>query len=542
LPEWPIKGIALHIKPIRTAASVSKLDLPVNPDNSQTAIGDRLAQQWDAVRSSLEAEDKAFLVLRMVILFGGVGWIIFSDISHDTFERVRNLFVYFSVYTSVLFVFFCTLPAHKNRLYGIGLIFDLSFTSVLVSATGGFNSSFFNGFYLITAMYSFHYGLIGGTVIAAAASLLYFASCCYSSFAPHWTDFFIRASFLFLLALHLGMLSQKLKKDKIEIENLNADLQNSIDELGNVQERLIEVEKLSALGRLTADVAHEIRNPLTAMGGFARRLNNRIEKGTTEKEYADIVVMEVDRLERILRDVLTFSRESRQELQYQEVNSIIVESLKSYKLVCSEQSIQTDVYLEEALPDVLIDRDQIRLAVDNLISNALDVMPDGGKLTVRTHMAKMFEVDYVSVEVSDTGAGLPYDSLYSIFEPFYTTKEIGSGTGLGLSICKKIIDEHNGLIFVDSELDKGTTFKMLFPYQSEESSHKIKCWEYMKCGIEKTEGAANMRCPAYPDYGRICWSIAGTFCGKKVSGAIAQKLGNCKKCKFYRQVAVHKSL
>jgi signal transduction histidine kinase len=531
----------LHIKPDRTAASVSKLGLPIETDNSQVVIRDRLVQQWDVVRSRLGVADMAFLVLRLVILFGGIGWMVFSDISHDTFERVRNLFIYFSIYTSVFFVLFGTMPDQKNRLYGIGLFFDLSFTSFLVSATGGFNSSFFNGFYLITAMYSFHYGLIGGTVIAAAASLLYFVSC-YSSFTLHWTDFSIRVSFLFLLALPLGVLSQKLKKDKGEIENLNADLQNSIDELGNVQERLIEVEKLSAIGRLTADVAHEIRNPLTAIGGFARRLNNRFKKGTTEKEYADIVVVEVDRLERILRDVLTFSRETRNELQYQGVNSIIAESLKSYKLVCSEQSIHTDVHLEELLPDVLIDSDQVRLAVDNLISNALDVMPDGGRLTVRTHMEKMSEVDYVSVKVSDMGAGLSNESLHKIFEPFYTTKEIGSGTGLGLSICKKIIDEHNGLIFVDSELDKGTTFKMFFPYQSEESGQKIKCWEFMKCGIEKTEGAANMRCPAYPNYGRICWSIAGTFCGKKVSGAIAQKLGNCKKCKFYRQVAVHKSL
>jgi signal transduction histidine kinase len=533
----------MQIKPTRTAASVSKLDLPIKTDNSHAVIRHGLAQQWDAVRSSLEVTDTAFLVLRLVILFGGIGWMIFSNIPYDTFERVRNLFIFFSVYTSVFIVLFCTLPGQKNWLYGIVLFLDLSFTSFLVSATGGFNSSFFNGFYLVTALYSFHYGLIGGTAIAAAAaSLLFFASCCYSIFALHWTDFFIRVSFLFLLALPLGMLSQKLKKDKGDIENLNADLQNSIDELGNVQERLIEVEKLSALGRLTADVAHEIRNPLTAIGGFARRLNNRLEKGTTEKEYADIVVMEVDRLERILRDVLTFSRETRQELQYQGVNGIIAESLKSYKLVCSEQSIQTNVHLEESLPDILIDSDQVRLAVDNLISNALDVMPDGGNLTVRTHMDKMFAVDYVTVEVSDMGAGLPYESLYSIFEPFYTTKEIGSGTGLGLSICKKIIDEHNGLIFVDSELDKGTTFKMLFPYQSEESGQKIKCWEYMKCGIEKTEGAANMRCPAYPDYGRICWSVAGTFCGKKVSGAIAQKIGNCKKCEFYKQVAVHKKL
>ena len=104
------------------------------------------------------------------------------------------------------------------------------------------------------------------------------------------------------------------------------------------------------------------------------------------------------------------------------------------------------------------------------------------------------------------------------------------------------MDEHYGLIFAESELDKGTTVKMLFPYQSMENGEMVKCWEFHKCGVENTEGAARMRCPAYPNYGRICWVIAGTFCGQKVSGAIAQKLGDCKKCKFYQQVAIWKDI
>jgi hypothetical protein len=146
------------------------------------------------------------------------------------------------------------------------------------------------------------------------------------------------------------------------------------------------------------------------------------------------------------------------------------------------------------------------------------------------------------VEVSDNGPGLSLEALDMIFEPFFTTKEIGAGTGLGLSICKKIMDEHNGLLFVESELGEGTSFKMLFPYQRPEDRDKIMCWEFNKCGVENAEGAANFRCPAYSDYGRICWTVAGTFCGKKVQGAIAQKLGNCRKCEFYQRVAITKDL
>jgi K+-sensing histidine kinase KdpD len=227
---------------------------------------------------------------------------------------------------------------------------------------------------------------------------------------------------------------------------------------------------------------------------------------------------------------------------YQEVNGIVREALQTFIASCKEQSIQVEEELNAALPKILIDRDALGLAINNLISNAIGAMPEQGTMRIKTFMEELNCVHYVAIEVTDTGHGIPSDKLSMIFEPFYSSKEIGKGTGLGLSICKKIIDEHNGLIKVESELDKGTSFKLLLPYQSEEEGKKIKCWEFHKCGVEKAEGAAGLRCPAYPDYGRICWAIAGTYCGKQVSGAIAQKLGNCQKCEFYQRAAVRKDI
>jgi signal transduction histidine kinase len=352
------------------------------------------------------------------------------------------------------------------------------------------------------------------------------------------------------------MLSQKLKADKDEITSLNMDLKRYIKELQKVHGRLIQVEKLSELGRLAADVAHEIRNPLTSIGGFAKRLNNKLSQAKNEKEcirlvkqekkYSEIIISEVERLERILRDILTFSREVKYNIEYQEINGIIKESLQTFIEICKEESIQIEENLNTSLPEILIDKDQIRQAVNNFISNAIDVMPDGGTIKISTSMEELNAVNYVAVEVADTGHGIPEEELAMIFEPFYSSKEIGVGTGLGLSICKKIMDEHNGLIRVESELDKGTSFKLLFPYQSEEDGKKIKCWEFIKCGVENTEGAAVIRCPSYPNYGRICWAVAGSFCGKKVtcfpSGAIAEKLGDCRKCRFYEGVVVRKDI
>jgi len=336
------------------------------------------------------------------------------------------------------------------------------------------------------------------------------------------------------------MLSQKLRRDRDKIENLNRDLGGYIEELKYVQGKLIEAEKLSALGRLTADVAHEIRNPLTSIGGFARRLDKRLTPGSKEKDYAEIVISEVDRLERILRDVLTFSREAKFHMEYQIINDAVEESIQTFTDICNEQSIRVEKNFSSSLPSILIDKDQVRQAINNLISNAVDAMPEGGTLTVNTFMEELHNVNYVVVEIKDTGSGIPKEKINIIFEPFYTTKEIGVGTGLGLSICRKIIDEHNGLIRIETEAGKGTSFKLFFPYQSEEEEAGIRCWEYMKCGVEVAEGAVERRCPAYPNYGRICWAVAGTFCEGRISGAYAQKLGDCRKCKFYQAVAVSK--
>ncbi len=507
----------------------------------------KLKTQWDVFKHNLEIVDIAFVFLRFIIFCGGIGWLIFSEISQKTAEDVGKVFVYFIVYTFFIYLWFFISPKKKRTIYDFSLFFDLLFAFLLIRTTGGFSSPFFfNGFYLVTALYSFYYGTITGVIVAIMASLLSLMSGNLDFTKLHWADFSVRIAFLFLLALPLGMLSQKLKKDKDRMEKINKELEGSMEALRSLQGRVVQAEKLAAVGRLTADVAHEIRNPLTSIGGFARRLNKKLleeeKEKEKEREYTELIISEVNRLEKILRDVLAFSRDAKFNLKRQEVNEPIKESLKIFVDTCSEQLIEIKEDLDTSLPSILIEKDQIRQAVNNIISNAIDAMPKGGTLKINTFMQELYNVNFIVAEVADTGIGIPQEKLDKIFEPFYSTKEIGKGSGLGLSLCKKIVDEHCGLITVESELGKGSSFKLFFPYQCEEEEKKIKCWEFTKCGVEKAEGAAEMRCAAYPNYGRICWVVAGTFCGKRVSGAIAQKLGDCKKCKFYQGVAIRKEL
>ncbi len=243
------------------------------------------------------------------------------------------------------------------------------------------------------------------------------------------------------------------------IERKRAELEKE-----KLQEKLAQSEKLSALGRITANVAHEIRNPLTSLGGFARRLNNKIPDGSSVKEYAEVIISEANRLEKILRNVLTYSMHARSHMEKYNINEIIDESLKVFEVMWKDNSIRVERNIND-LPQIQINRDQVREAIDNLLSNAIDSMADGGTLTIASKKEFFNEISYIAVKITDEGEGIPEEHLSKIFEPFFSTKALGEShrTGLGLSICRKIMEEHGGLIKAESTLGEGSTFSLYFP-------------------------------------------------------------------------------
>jgi signal transduction histidine kinase len=500
---------------------------------------DTLWKRWESFKSDVEISDVGFLFLRIAAPAGNYAWLLLSGIPASESGIFLWIIRYFIVYSLLIYFLLFLLPARKNAIYGISLGFDLSYVYLLAANTGGFESSFFIGFYLLTALHSFYYGPRCGLFVAGASTIVYFFSG-YRISTPDWIDFSLRSSFLFLIALPLGILSAKLRADKEKIESLNAELVRSIDELKRLQDKLIGAEKLSALGRLTSDVAHEIRNPLTVVGGFARRLEKRLPEKAKEKEYAGIIVTEVSRLERILKDTLAYSREARHHPSHADINEMLYETGEAYADLCREKGILLRVEAAPRLPLCVVDRDQARQAVNNLVQNAIDAMPAGGILDLRSRTSEDNGVPRIVIEVADTGVGIPEDKLDRIFEPFYSKKETGQGTGLGLSICKKILEEHRGAIKVESAPGKGSVFTLSFPYTPTEEAFKVQCWEYTKCGVDKPD--VDWSCPAYPNFGRICWSVAGTFAETKVQCAKAQKLGDCRKCEFYTRLEVARDL
>jgi signal transduction histidine kinase len=232
-----------------------------------------------------------------------------------------------------------------------------------------------------------------------------------------------------------------------------------------LMEQLAEAEKLSALGRITANVADEIRNPLTSIGGFARRLQKKVTEGTKEKEYAEFIVLEVTRMESILRNVISFTRGASPQKELFDVHDVIKEALRLFEERAGERSIIIERSFGE-IPRIKGDKEQVREAIENLLSNAIDAMPVGGNLSVGTGKKVVNELTYVTVNVKDTGKGIAEENMSKIFEPFFTTKVAVKGTGLGLSITRKIMEEHGGFIKIESKVNTGSTFSLYFPYKA----------------------------------------------------------------------------
>ncbi len=227
-------------------------------------------------------------------------------------------------------------------------------------------------------------------------------------------------------------------------------------------EQLAEAEKLSALGRITANVADEIRNPLTSVGGFARRLLKKVPEGTKEKEYAEFIITEVTRMERILRNVISFVKGANPKKEAFDVPEVIGEALRLFEERTVEQAITIERSYGE-VPPVDGDREQVREAVENIISNAIEAMPSGGALSVSVEKEVIRGEHYVAIKIKDTGKGIAKEDLGKIFEPFFTTKVAMKGTGLGLSITRRVVEEHGGFIKVDSAPGSGSTFSLYFP-------------------------------------------------------------------------------
>jgi two-component system NtrC family sensor kinase len=232
-----------------------------------------------------------------------------------------------------------------------------------------------------------------------------------------------------------------------------------------VQGRIMQAEKLAAVGQLAAGIMHEINNPLATIGACVAAIQGKLEDGRATRsaldEYLDIIDREVERCSTIVNGLLDFSRPKGQRRVPLVVASLVDETLFLLKHHQRFKRLTVERELAADLPRILGNKEQLIQALMALLLNAVDAMDQGGRLTVRATRGE--RQDEVVVAVEDTGVGIPREDQAKIFEPFFTTKQPGRGTGLGLSICYGIVEDHRGRIEVDSTPGRGSAFRVYLP-------------------------------------------------------------------------------
>ena len=235
-----------------------------------------------------------------------------------------------------------------------------------------------------------------------------------------------------------------------------AGIAEDITDRVRVEEKLRKSEKLSAIGQIAAGIAHEIRNPLSAIATAVHVLEKRT-KNDEDNILFKAIKNETERLQDITTDFLKFARPYTPKLSLENINLVLEETISLLENDPNSHGVDFEKGLDKTIPNFLFDRDQIRQVVWNLALNGLQTMTDGGRLRIR--LANIG--DHLEIEVMDSGKGITDADLENIFEPFYTTKN--EGTGLGLPIAAKIVAAHGGSIDVDSEVGQGTKFTLSLP-------------------------------------------------------------------------------
>ena len=234
-------------------------------------------------------------------------------------------------------------------------------------------------------------------------------------------------------------------------------------ELREVQEKLIRSERLAAIGQLAGGVGHELRNPLGAIKNAAYYVKGKVARSELSQkeprvmEFLDIMEDEINSSNKIINDLLGFSRVGKPSVSPTQIKNVIEAALSRTPI---PENIKLAKKLDADLPEIEIDADQVQQVLANMISNAVEAMPEGGKLTI----AARGKEECLEVEIADTGCGIPQEAVGKIFDPLFTTR--AKGIGLGLALCKAIIDRHEGYIQVESQVGKGTTFTIKLPLKA----------------------------------------------------------------------------
>jgi two-component system NtrC family sensor kinase len=251
-----------------------------------------------------------------------------------------------------------------------------------------------------------------------------------------------------------------------ELAKRNEELRLLNEALFESQRQLSQSEKLAALGQVTGAMAHQIGTPLNSISGYIQLILQDGNLQSTDQTRLKIIESQLDRLADSVKNLLSLTRQPKPLLTLLDVNGVLEELIRLSEPWLHTHKVAMLTSISPGLPRVLGNLTQLQTLFLNLISNAIDAMPQGGTLNLQTRHLPPSESDHagwVHISIADTGIGITEETKKKIFDPFFTTKKVGEGTGLGLSICDKIVKEHSGTLAVESEVGKGSVFTVLLP-------------------------------------------------------------------------------
>lgn len=262
----------------------------------------------------------------------------------------------------------------------------------------------------------------------------------------------------------------ELHRSHEELQRLVAELRQKNEEIQVITQQLWQAAKLASVGEMAASIAHELNNPLATNLLRLETVLERLPQEDPNRRPLEIVQQETRRMSKLVSELLQFARRGRDRPVLVDVNRELEHIVELVRHMIRKRGIEIGWDLDPKLPSIQADLQKLQQVFLNLLTNAADAMPSGGHLLLRTRQVHRNGDDVsVVIEISDTGVGIPEENLSHVFDPFFTTKAEGQGTGLGLPICRRIVEEHQGTIALESTPGQGTTARVVLPQRQPET-------------------------------------------------------------------------